>query len=505
MGAPQTVPPIQLGIPIRGYNVLDPLAKMPIDSATWALNMEPETQFMKVRGGWQIHATLSDEDSVLALGNYQDQELFAYAESSTANNRIYDVTSSGSQAAGAALVTTGGTLSTEAFQTHFSGLLGFIVDTWGNEARTYNGTTWSAWAFTIGGLSRCGFSQTAYKGRVYFINSGKVYYSTLAAVAGAMTEWDTTSLFDLDKFPWFIRQLRSPTNTADQQLLVVGNRGGEILVYAGDNPGATNWEQVAKFKTSKPLHMNAAIEVHNDVWIATSNGVVSVRQLFIHGSSDMRKISPSAAINDYWTNLSHSAARTSMAHWPEKNKLYIMTRNSLSQDYATTATDETTIFVYNFLSGGWTVHQLGAITTSETCLTYFNDALYCAIDNLVMKYVPTSYKDEQVDNAGNYQAISYALHSAYTNLNNANKHKDIVGVEPLIKTDFDGDSFTVKTASDFGRKVSAAQSHALLDGYQNHFYGAGVRGEYVQYRIEGDTDTTSTDGLEIYSVGVCVK
>jgi hypothetical protein len=133
-------------------------------------------------------------------------------------------------------------------------------------------------------------------------------------------------------------------------------------------------------------------------------------------------------------------------------------------------------------------------------VTYFNDGLYFPTGKMIYK-VSSGYQD-QAPNIS-YTGIPYALHSAYTNL--GGKFKQCVGFEPLMKTDFTGAAITMKSAVDFGRKVSAASSHALIDGYQAPFYAAGNQGSYVQYRMEGITDMSSTDGLELYSMGVAIK
>ena len=63
----------------------------------------------------------------------------------------------------------------------------------------------------------------------------------------------------------------------------------------------------------------------------------------------------------------------------------------------------------------------------------------------------------------------------------------------------------MKGAADFGRRVSDAAVASLQSGYNVPFYGCGVEGAYLQWRIEGTTpDDSNTTGLEVYSVGIAI-
>ena len=119
--------------------------------------------------------------------------------------------------------------------------------------------------------------------------------------------------------------------------------------------------------------------------------------------------------------------------------------------------------------------------------------------------ISAGYKHQKWSDPTEFYSIPYSIESAYTNLDNANKNKQVLGFEPNMKTDFTGSAVTMKAAADFGRKVSAASSVALLDGHQIPHYAVGVQGSYLQYRLEGDADQASTDGLEIYAMGAAIK
>ena len=517
MSAPQTTPPIQIPIPLLGMNRRDPLASMNPSFCPWMLNWEINTQYINARNGWHIHATLSDETDVRAIGTYDNNELWALGSNSGAFGRIYDITTAGTYASGDATHTMGAAATTVYTTAKYAGRLAFMTDTSAaNLCRVYDGSSWTAAGWSEGGGDVGGYGIRSYRGRVYFFNGYDMYYGALEAVTGAMTKVDMSYLFEEEGSVCWCEVLTSPGMRSDELFLAFGNSAGEVLVYGGDHPGANNWEQVGNFKISPILIVeSSSIAFQNDVWIMTETGIFSLRMLFNAGSDNIHSAIVTDAITPYWTELvtnirgtAKSAIMLSYAkitYWPDKNRVYVAMRGKLSSDGTYTAdTSATTIFVYNTINGAWSVHQL-ASNGGVRAITFFKGGLYLVDSNVVLKYNTSSYKDEDMSNPGNYDAITYELESAYTNLNSANKHKKLIGFEPIINTDFDGSKIGMLASADFGRKTSATAHVALQSGYNIPFFAAGVEGAYLQYRFDGESDTTSTDGYEFYSMGVCVK
>jgi hypothetical protein len=384
----------------------------------------------------------------------------------------------------------------------------------------WNGSTWAAPGFTYSATAIDATCLTNYRGRVYLFYNKYIYYSDLTGVTGACDRVDMGLVLDTSEQIIWCGTLVDSTNKPTESMLAFGTSSGEVLVYAGDNPAATNWEMIGRLKLSPVLNHNAILEIQGDIWIATASGVISLRRALSQGEDDLENASVSQAINPYWAKLVqavvaanaslswgwlHRSVFASMTYWPEENKVYVSVQGFLDKDGNPSAVGGyNTIFVCNLFTGGWSIHQpgttAGAITTVRNIL-YFNNNIY---HTSFLKYVykrGTGYKDQKADTT--YAAIPYALHSAYTNL--GGKFKQCVGFEPLMKTDFTGASVTMKSSVDFGRKVSAACSHALIDGHQSPLYATGGMGAYLQYRMEGNTDVASTDGLELYSVGVAIK
>jgi len=570
---PQTAPAIPVPVPVKGMNTRDPLAAMDPNYAPWVLNFEPEPQYLRARNGYVIHSNLDAvADTLLRIVSYGYRSLFAYCYKAGVDNKIYEITHAdwvagqsytvGEKVRGvtsnhiyecttaitesdteptrttagtnndddgvwtwekAALVhTLTGTSSTAGYQRpiKYRGRAGFLSAA--NAlcpSVVWNGTTWAAPGFTYSATTIDASCLTNYRGRVYLFYNKYIYYSDLTGVTGACDRVDMSLVLDTSEQIVWCGTLVDSTNKPAESMLAFGTSDGEVLVYAGDNPAATNWEMIGRLKLSPVLNYQGILEIQGDIWIATTSGVISLRKALSFGQERLESASVSQEINPYWSRLVKSAtaynARYSwswlqesllatMVYWPEENKVYIFMDGWLDEDGDPDLThNPSSVFVCNLYTGAWAVHQSSgtAIYTLGDKATYFNNNVYYISSKCVLKR-GEGFKD-QIINSSAFKAIPYALHSAYTNL--GGKFKQCVGLEPLMKTDFAGTSVTMKSSVDFGRKVSAACSHALIDGHQAPFYAAGNQGAYVQYRIEGYADTASTDGLELYSMGVAIK
>lgn len=297
MPAPQTVPPIPLPAPTGGVNKRDPLVAMELTDSPWMLNVNAETRSCDVRSGYTIYNTLSDHTAIGALV-VQGALLYAIAARAAGNQQILTASGVVTHTAGAGVAID--------YPTKFQKNSAFINTTnVANLARySSDGTTWTTWGFTTGGSPIGGKTVISFKGRVYIFNGTTMYYGGLAAVTGATTSLDLASLFDDTGDIAWAGQLTSPGQRADELLMAIGNAKGEILIYAGDNPGADNWQLVGRFTKAPPVTTNSILEIKNDIWVFTTAGIVSLRRLFQQGvDAGDEALNISAKIDPYWAQL----------------------------------------------------------------------------------------------------------------------------------------------------------------------------------------------------------
>lgn len=505
----QTAPTLTLEAPVLGVNKKDPLSKMDQRYAAHALNWEPESQYVKVRNGWHIHETISTADNIMALGAYNNSELYAYCNMTTGNHQIFDVTTT----TASSVETTDEAASSECYSVKFNKRLCFITDAstglnWDLANRYYNGSAWTDWGFTEGGSNIGGKIVVQYKGRVYIFADTKVYYSSLAGVTGATTEIDFAENFEEAGEIRWANVITSPSGRNEETMLCFGNSAGEVLVYTGDYEAAANWELVGQFKIAPPLFRNACLRYKNDVWVCTTVGVVSIRKLYTSGSEAPEDYTVSAKIDPYWKDLIGNTGilnnRCSIAYWPEKNQVYILMVGHVSKD-GTYASDDATLFVHNGFTGAWMIQRFEDISTPLGSITYMNNAMYWFTGNHVLKLNESSYKDEVIASPGTYVEYAVELDSASFNFGSDKRFKRLHSLHPNIKTDFSGSKIGMRASADFGRKTTATSNQTLVDGYNNHPYNVGIEGNYLQYQFIGTSDSSSTDGFEFYAIGASLS
>lgn len=477
----------------------------------WLLNVDCYPGKVAVRNGYVIHSTVvSSPGFIKSIGTWGAKavsgtyDLFALAyDNGATKDIVYDVTTS---TPASTIATTSGA-STKIYPFYFSKRLAFISDS-PADLPIYDGTTWTTWGFTLSGSPFSTWSGVFYKGRAYCLSGSTLVFSDPKAVSGAMTSRDFYEYLENGTVLTWGGSISSPGERANEQLFVFGNAAGEVLVYSGTYPDAPDWELIAKFKVSPALGYNSFLSINYDIYIFTETGVVSVRELLSSGDKDLFNNQVSANVNDYWTSLikqlnsnfwNGSQIDVSSCYWPERNQLLVLIPGSLDND-GTYNSSVATMAVFHTISKGWSFHTLSNVSTARLGgLTYFNGNIYFYTQNVVMKSSLTGYKDEAYNSAGNYSSYSYEIQGAYTDLGSSIKNKKVVGVQPIIKTDFAGSSVTMKVAADMGRKVSDASSVELVSGYSAPYYSVGVDGTFVQYRMLGTSDTASSTGLELFA------
>lgn len=532
MAHPHTIPPIQFGLPVGGINARDALSEMAPIYSPWMVNFNAENQYLSLRNGYQRHPDSTGygaNETLIQIGDYNGSFLYALTHNSSDNKlRVYDHAGASPSLEYTSSGTYTGDISVGFFR--FANRIAFTLPETFDEGIVFNGTSWTTWGFEDGSTNPVGgVPCVSYKGRVYMCSGTDVYYSALEAVTGDCTLWDTQYLFDSAGEIVWIGRLTSPANVSGETYLALGNRSGDVIVYAGDNPDANNWEQVGRFNISDPTGYQSILEYNNDLWISTRAGIYSLRKLFTHGS-ESDEVMVTKMIEPFWKLLqvnaggqidvsptfdfpTYGAGHVSFAYDKTNNRVFARMGGYLT-DRSTVAQDGSTHFVYNGSTGSWSMH-----TVSDSSSTQFYDAaqsypcysgyssFHYISGNSIMYYEDEGYKDEEYDNAGTYVSYDSTIESAYHGLGNNNKYKTALGLEPIIKLGFTDSANTIKAqmASDFGRNVTDETGVSLVSGYNFPNYNAPVEGSFLQYRINVSQDLTTNGSMELYAAGVPVK
>jgi hypothetical protein len=142
-------------------------------------------------------------------------------------------------------------------------------------------------AFTINGgaVDTPLLSGTSYKGRLYAIEANttgnvlRYHYSALGAITGPMTAVDLGGVFrNGGKLQAITNWTFNPGNQNDEYL-VIASSTGEILVYGGTDPGATNWGLIARLDAPNIFCLRPFVAVGAEMLCVTQRGVVALSQL----------------------------------------------------------------------------------------------------------------------------------------------------------------------------------------------------------------------------------
>jgi hypothetical protein len=265
--------------PLLGLNYKDPISSMDSRYALTLENLIPIGSELKLRAGSEIHATGIPTTGLISGGVFL---LRAFA-TTTGNflvatddaTGIWNVTSAGAAVniKGAAPVAN-----------NFTEMLQFrdrlFITTALDDVYSWTGAGNIAVAgFTIGGVATNNLGgMAAYKSRIYFnqLLSHRLYYGGVDAITGPLTLFDYTSLMTMGGYTRFMGTVTRAKDFSEDELFCIVSTKGEVLVYQGDFPTATNWALLGRYVIPRPLSTRAFVYIGADLYILTEQGIISM-------------------------------------------------------------------------------------------------------------------------------------------------------------------------------------------------------------------------------------
>ena len=400
--------------PVKGWNTRDPLEEMDPQFSPEMVNFFPRGRDGVLRNGYRTHATGMGSASVPTVVEYA-------AESGTrqliaaANGNIYNATTFNAAATSLAS--------------------GFSENRWqsvvmNNRLLLFNGTDqpkqWDG--STLSDATYTGLTDndlivpTVYKSHLYAVqkNTASVWYVTTAgAITGAMTEYDMGPLLKKGGYLLWVSSWTNDTGNGLQDMLMVCSNVGELLMFQGDDPGATNWTIAGRYFPPKPLGRRSIINYGGESGIITEYGFLPISEV-IRGNNDREAYENLVPINDAFraaAELYGSNDGWEAIQYPRGNML--MVNIPLAQN------TDAEQFVMNTLTGAWT-----RFTGVKACSwVNFNDKAYFGgIDGKIYEF-----DDGQADGSS---AIQASVATAYNYFGDAASIKRFTLLRPfLISTD----------------------------------------------------------------------
>jgi hypothetical protein len=506
-------------------DLLTPLPLLAPTRAPYIENFFINGQSLQVRNGSRIWSTISGASSTtevphLVTYNAADgtQKLFGFALPS---NRIYDYsTSSATVVYGpAAFSEFGSFIKFRSYIYYYDGV---------NTGARYDGATWSSFSGFTGPVSAASFiAGNPYKSRLYLVenNTATVWYGGVNSVTGAMTSFDVSSLFRLGGFLLNVFPVSFSSTAEAQNYLAFVSSQGEVLVYAGDNPGAANWQIVTQFVIGKPINRKAFLLFQGDALICTDTGLASLREMLQTGSNNGLYVTISRPVDLYWRYLCQGALTTAaerekvcIEFLPKTGCIYISFPQSLSRGQGNVISADNlssipVIFVFNTNTGGWTLYYIG-ITPQKRSFAVFQNRLIAATNkNAHVIEIERSgvFNDESVVTPGSYEFVNaLVLSGAISNQATAGHVTKINGLNVFSYLNYGNLGGAVPIIcnfiENFGRAISGFAGPSAADNsYNNTPINLGSVADYVQYQLQVRINSNSGFPSVLYAINGLVE
>jgi hypothetical protein len=294
--------------PALGWNVRDPLDGMKEGYAITLDNYLPVTGAVQLRRGYVPHATglggVVETVAHFAAGGVMD--LLAAAD-----GNIWDVTAAG---AGVSLA------------------MGFTNDRWqtinfadmqfwfngDDDPQTYDGATVAATGWTGPAVVSNLISATTYKNRVYAIekNTGNIWYAAPLAITGAMTKYDISGIGKAGGSLVAIGSVTAASGENVDDYLCALFSTGMVMIFTGDDPGATNWSITGTIYMGPPIGYRPLVQLGSDLIVITADGFMPMKQFIVAGRtqqglalSDKIRGAVTASVRAYGSNFGWAAVQ----------------------------------------------------------------------------------------------------------------------------------------------------------------------------------------------------
>lgn len=181
----------------------------------------------------------------------------------------------------------------------------------------HTAAVWGAATWTGVGLANV-FQTVTYRGRLYLAeeNTSRFFYLPSGAITGAATAYNYGSLLQRSGATVCMGVISRDGGTGPDDFLCVYTSNGDLIVFSGNDPSATDWRVVGVYPIASPGGFNSNNQtcsrlfarVGGDLLVITRSGIFSVNEL-ISGVDVSRARSLSAPIDEAMANLVLRASR----------------------------------------------------------------------------------------------------------------------------------------------------------------------------------------------------
>lgn len=399
--------------PVGGWNARDSIDDMPFTDALLLDNWFPGTDSIKLRPGSALHASGlgAAVESLMSYSNGSTNQMLAASD-----GEIHNTTAAG--AVGAAL---GSGFTNNRWQdVNFAGYL--LMFNGEDTPQKYDGATLTD--NTITGVTSTNLIfPWVFKNRVFIIekNTLSAWYLGTAAISGAVTELDFSTIFKMGGRLVFGATWSRDGGSGADDYCVFGTDKGEVAVYQGTDPdSATTWNLVGVYSIGAPVGLRPVFKISADLIIITIDGFVPLSKVLpidrvgAEGAalSDKIRDAVNLATRQYKNNFGWQAIHYPNASWGLFN--VPITEGTEAHQY-----------VVNTITGAWCRFT----GLNANCWVVFNDMLYFGGNTLVFK-ADDSIGDEDAN--GDRQQTTADVKTAFDYMGVKGQQKNFTQFRPLL-------------------------------------------------------------------------
>lgn len=142
---------------------------------------------------------------------------------------------------------------------------------------------------------------SVYKNRLYFTgNDGSVWYGGIDAITGALTQFDVSSVLKLGGKLLYAGGVQK-AGQLNQNLFAFISDRGEVLLYDGAYPGASEWQQVGQYFMPPPAGFRSFFNWGANLVVVTIQGLVLLSEVLSGDGSNLTFLSEK--INNLFVEL----------------------------------------------------------------------------------------------------------------------------------------------------------------------------------------------------------
>lgn len=407
----------RLPAPTKGWYVGEALAEAPAGTALILDNGFPQSDFVRMRRGAAPYATgipgLGAVSSLMTWTNGLVSKMFAATPAG-----IFDVSIAG--VVGAAAVSP---IASPVFESvQFTGTGGtFLICVNGYDpAQIFTGSAWQTTP-AITGPSNPLAQIWTFKNRLYGVERDtlNVWYGGLDAIGGAFIKFPLTSVFQLGGTLLCGGNWVMETSAGLVQSTVFVTTEGEVAVYTGSQPGASDWTISGLYKVSRPLGRRCLMRAGGDLGIMTEDGIVPLSKVVTLDQVALQNAAVTKPIAPAWRQAVIDRAGLpgwQIVIWPLESMGIINLPKTNSSDR--------TQFIANVRTGAW-ARYLG---WDANCFAVFNNQLfYGTSDGRVMQ--------AEVGGLDDGSSYAWTVFPSFASLK-TNSRKQVRMVRPFLQANF---------------------------------------------------------------------